>query len=378
MAVKPASKTVKTELMESDIFEDNEVRALRPVHDAGEFVESVEPDAFTRIRAFCESGGQGGMLGIYRALPNRREQFITKLDASEFDPELIKGRFGGGDFIIKAYDENSKIRLNQRISIEGEPIIESAKPVAHAAPVDISALLSAIQESNRQLLAGLAQIMQPQPQPTRAEMLAEMAAMRDLFVPAQNVQQTDPMAMFLKGVEMARTIAPREGGASGMDVLLETVRSFAPALNTVVSQNVQVAQSTNKPAVKPPVPCLEVSGQSIQNKMEDKNIMLMKYYLGLLVNYAKQNRDVALYADLIADNLNIDQISELLSKPDPVAYLASIEPGVMEVRPWFEQVIAELRGLVDFTEPDTFDSVIKDDKSKPAKNESETGNNATS
>lgn len=375
-----AGKTVsRTTLRESDVFEDDEVRALRPVSDIQD-IEPVEPDAFTRIRAFCESGGQGGMLGIYRALPNRREQFITKLDASEFDPELIKGRFGGGDFIIKAYDENSKIRLNQRISIEGEPIIEGAKTQQSGAPIDISALISAMQESNRQLLSGLAQIMQPPPQPSRAEMLAEMTAMRDLFAPLQSTQ-TDPTTMLLKGIELARTLTPREGEASGMDVLLETVRSFAPALSTVVAQN---AQSGTKPTGKPPVQRLETqpvipTPPAIPTQptiMESQN-MLMKYYLGVLVGYAKQNRDVTLYADLIADNLNIEQINELLSKPDPVAYLASVEPRVAEVRPWFEQVIAELKSMVDFTESENSGSVVPAEQPNPVKNESDGSNSTT-
>jgi len=331
----------------------------------------AEPDAFTRIKAYCESGNANGMLGIYRALPNRREQFITKLDVGEFDPELIKGRFGGGDFIIKAYDEHSKIRLNQRLSIEGAPIIESAAPAVPlgAAPaVDVGALVSAMQDSNAQLLAGLAQIMRPAPAPTRSEMLQEMAMMREMFAPAQQ-SSSDPMTMLLKGIELSRSLqSPATGEAGGMDVLLESIRAFAPAISTVVEQGVaqknmarnqrpQQSQQPQQPqpqqpAIAPPI-----------NAQEDEN-MLLKYYLGILCGYAAQNRDTSLYADLIADNLNDDQLSALLNKTDVVGHLATLDSRVNDNRAWFESVVTELKTIVGLTEPENAATVLVVDTEK--------------
>ena len=333
----------------------------------------AEPDAFTRIKAYCESGNANGMLGIYRALPNRREQFITKLDVSEFDPELIKGRFGGGDFIIKAYDDHSKIRLNQRLSIEGAPIIESA-PVNiaqnNAPAVDVGALVSAMQESNAQLLAGLAQIMRPAPAPTRSEMLQEMAMMREMFAPALQTQ-SDPMTMLLKGIELSRSLqTPATGEAGGMDVLLESIRAFAPAISTVVEQGAaqknmtrppqpqpqpQPQQSQPQPAIAPPI-----------NAQENEN-MLLKYYLGILCGYAAQNRDTALYADLIADNLNDDQLSALLNKTDVVDYLATLDGRVNDNRAWFESVVTELKVIAGLTEPENTTNVLSVDTDKTDK-----------
>lgn len=334
----------------------------------GEY-EASEPDAFTRIKAYCESGSANGMLGIYRALPNRREQFITKLDVADFDPEIIKGRFGGGDFIIKAYDDHSKIRLNQRLSIEGAPIIESAVQSgqqASAPAVDVGALVAAMQDSNAQLLAGLAQIMRPAPAPSRAEMLQEMAMMREMFAPAQvPVAQSDPIAMLLKGIELSRTLqTPATGEATGMDVLLESIRSFAPAISTVVAQGQEHKKVAHQKQPHP-IPAQAVPGQAALavpeiKPIEDKN-MLLKYYLGVLCGYAAQNRDVSLYADLIADNLNYSQLSELLSKPNTVDYLATLDPRVNDNRAWFDSVVSELKIITGLTEPEPADTVLNVD-----------------
>ena len=331
------------------------------------FDEDVEePDVFQKIRAFCETGGASGTLGLYRAVPNsKKENFIVDIEAIDFSPGFIKDRFGGGDYIIKAYDDRSKIRLKQHLSIEGDPIIQATRSTglntiqASTMPqLDIPALMAAMQESNRQLLQGMMQVMQPQAH-SRADMLAELAQMREIFGPQQAASTIDPMNMLIKGIELAGSMAPKAGGeTSGMDVLLESIKSFAPAIGAVVAQN----------AAKPPSP--RQSNQPVQRQIsanventppqstESENDMLMKMYLAQLVAYAKANKDPSLYADLIADNLSDEQIMSILSRPNVIEYLAGINPGVNDVTIWFESLILELKIIMGLTEPVSSHTVL--------------------
>lgn len=346
------------------------------IYEDADFNNGVndEPDVFSRIRAFCDTTDSSGTLGIYRAIPNsRKENFICNIDGADFAPEVIKARFGGGEFIIKAYDSHSKIRLNQRLSIEGEPIVESARPnypAAYAPPaqsaasaLDVAALLAGMQEANRQFLQGLVQVLRPaDANNSRAEMLNEMLTMKQLFT--QPVQSgADGVSMLMKGIELAATLAPKVGGeTSGMDVLLESIKSFAPAIGAVVAS----ASTGNRQQQRPrpqPVHVAELSPPTIPEPQqlslpEDETTMMLKHYLAMLVVFAAEGRDPALYADLIADNLSDEQLNGIIKRPDVIAYLAGLNPDVLQHREWFDAVISEITVILGLTETETQNTVI--------------------
>lgn len=335
------------------------------------FDEQEEPDVFQRIRAFCDTSNASDTLALYRAVPNsKKEDFIVDIDTIDFSPGFIKERFGGGSYIIKAYDDKSKMRLKQHLSIEGRPIIGSGgaltvQPVAQQ--IDIQAIMHAMQESNRQLLTGLVQALAPQPSTSRADMLAEMATMREIFgSPQQNT--VDPMSMLIKGIELAGSMTPKAGGeTSGMDVLLESIKSFAPAIGAVVAQSAaKTSQQSRAPApqaqrqigVSTATATHTPPEISTETETESENDMLIKMYLAQLVSYAKANKDPSLYADLIADNLSDEQIMSMLSRPNVVEYLAGINPEVNDVSLWFESLILELKIIMGLTEPVSSNTVI--------------------
>lgn len=317
-----------------------------------DFEDVEEPDAFAKIKAFCDSGTDADMLGIYRQLPAKKEQYLCKIMANEFDPDVIKDRFGGGDFIIKAYDDKNHIRLKQHLSIEGVPIIESAAPVLTpqaSAAFDMQQFMQAMQESNRQMLAGIVQVMRPtEPSHSRMDMLNEMAAMKNLF--GGDAPASGGIDMLMRGIELARDIAPREGGTtSGMDVLLESIKSFAPAIGAVVAQSKAAPQ--NRPA-NPQQPGQAQLAPPIPDVTQPENdTMLLKLYLGKLVTFAQEGREPALYAELIADNLSDDQILGIVNNPATLDDLNKLNPGVMQNKGWFEALILELKIIMGLTEP---------------------------
>lgn len=327
-----------------------------------------EPDAFSRIRAFCESDDASGMLGIYRCMPNRKEQFICKIDIADFDPEYIKGRFGGGEFRVKAYDGKSRLKLNQSLSIEGDPIIERQAQTGMAVvqnqsqALDIGQLMAAMQESNKQLLMGLVQVLQPQQQNnSRADMLNEMLTMKELF--SNGNQGGDSTSMLLKGIELAKSLTPIEGGTtSGMDVLMETIKNFGLPIAQMMSQE-KTRQAQPRHVQKQPHSApLQLEGAPVvptpQQAEQEQNDML-KYYLSMLCAHAAAGKDPQLYADLVADNLNEQQAAQLLSLPDVVAYMGGINPDVLAHRAWFEALVGELKIIYGLTPENSADTVLQ-------------------
>lgn len=309
-------------------------------------------DAFSRIRALCGASTSPVKLALYRCVPNsRKENYICDLETADFSPEVIKSRFGGGEFTVKAYNEKSKLTLNQRLCIEGDPVIAAPPlPGAHVAPaLDVTALIAGMQESNRTMLAGLAQMLQPQ-QNSEIQVLEKMAMYKNLFAQPQQ-PQANSLDMFMKGLEFAREVIPKNGGAetTGMDVMLEAVKGFAPALGELTHKiNAQSAVASTA--------ALQNPGIQPQSQLQNEDAML-KMYLTMLVNYAKAGKDPQLYAELIADNLNDDQLSQLLSENDLMAKLISMNGDIANYRPWFESVIKEMREIVSLTEPESGSNV---------------------
>lgn len=290
---------------------------------------------------------------LYRILPGSQKQgLLCRLDVGT-SVEDIPPRFGGGDYVIKRL-RNGMIMRAVRLFVEGEPHTDAqAKPDTAAAPAagfDQQGLVAAMQESNRQLLVGLASVLRPAEAPqSRIALIEEFAALKNLFaVPVAPVSNQDPMSMLLKGIELSRSMQPRDGETSGMDVLLESIKSFAPAISEVVKQSKAAPVPGHKP--KPPVPAISAPAPP-------QEADVFKYYINMLVGFAAENRDPQLYADLIADQMPDDQVMPLLDKPDLLGYLASINPEVINHKIWFDSLIAELRKLYELTDQPTGNTV---------------------
>lgn len=352
------------------------------------FENDMGDDAIERLYAMLGSSDSTLKIALYRALPNSRKQaYLCAIDAEEFSLDEIKRRFGGGDFVVKGYDERSKLRINQTVTIEGDPVaLVPALPQMTAspatAPLDMGAMLQLMHENNKALLSGLSQILQPPPQPSRADFLAEMAQMRSIFV--SDAPRENGIDGIMKGIELARSITPKEGGTDGMDVLLEAVKSLAPVITTAMTKNERPPQRT-APAhpqqiAAQPVNSILTQAQpapvpvSVLPEADDN--MMLKFYLGILVGYAEQDRDTSLYAEVVMDNVPEEKLQELLAMPDPVAHLGAIHPDVLAHRDWFQSLINETKSFFELTEPDIAGTVGQNLPEKSTENAPETASNS--
>jgi hypothetical protein len=354
MATRTKAETQK--LLEQQLEAERIERLEALEHERLLFAgELDEPDAYAKIRAYCSTVGTEDSLGIYRQLPQQKELFICKIEADEFDPETIKARFGGGTFIIKAYDVNNKIRLKQFISIEGDPIIESNKPVSSvAAPAptsDLTSLLQVMQQGFEKMLSAMTS--QPKPKST-LEFVQEITAMRELFAPA--APAVSAADQFMNGIKMGADLAAMNGGGGDNAWALEAMRTFGrPIMEAVVA-------GKTKPALSPahrtlPAPGAAKVEQPAASTQEENPVnLILKGYIAILGNAAAQNADVADYADEVLDTLTPAQLPEveaILRADDWQAQLARHSRAVNDYPVWF----AALRNqIIEFIDADRADA----------------------
>jgi len=334
------------------------------------FSGDAEPDAYAKIRAYCATSGTEDSLGIYRQLPQKQEMFICKIAADEFDPEIIKARFGGGTFIIKGYDEKNRIKLRQFISIEGEPIIESkpAVPAVVAAPAapqfDMHALAALLAENNRQLLNAIGQ-SQVKPRST-AEILEEMKLMRDILAPAsaQPAQQFNPVELLKLGMEM-------NGGGSDNAWALKAMEMFGkPIMDGMIAAKSQAAV----PA-RAALPDRQTTPIGQQQQEESAVNLMLKGYIKMVGQAAAQNQNVEEYADTILNLVPESQLPEveaLLRADDWQTKLAAYSADVNTYPQWFAQLRQTLLAYIDedraLTTGQAGDSLIAHENANSSKN----------
>lgn len=342
------------------------------------FENDVGDDAIEKLYAMLGSSDSTLKIALYRALPNSRKQaYLCAIEADDFSLDEIKRRFGGGDFIVKGYDERSKLRINQTVTIEGDPVaLAPALPHSTApapTPLDLGALANMMQDNTRMMLEGLARVLQPAPQPSRADFLAEMAQMRSIF--GNDAPRENGVDNIMKGIELAKSITPKEGGTDGMDVLLEAVKSLAPVITNVMAKNERPARTVQPHPQLAAQPVTQAHPAPAPALPESDDDMTLKFYLGMLVGFAQQNRDTSLYADLIIDQVSEEKLMELLAMPDPVAHLGTIHEGVLTYRVWFESLINEIKPFFELTESDIADTVSENLQGNTEKNAPKTASN---
>jgi hypothetical protein len=342
------------------------------------------PDAFSKLYAWTSSAGDDDSIGIYRQLPEKKEALVCKIPVVEFDPETIKARFGGGTYIIKGYDHNNQIEVKQFITIEGEPIFETAKPVLSlAAPapapspsLDIEQLL---QRNNEKMIALFAANM-PKPK-TTLEMMQEAQMWKTILAPAP-VAAADHGTPSLELIKFFMEMGKAQGGGDSdamwpMKVLEMFGKPIADAWlasKTVPALAAPVQAKLSAPAATAAQPVEEENGMNL----------MIKGYIKLLGNGAEQNHPVEGYAEDIADHITPEFEAQLRAQ-NWQAQLSKYTNAVTVYPDWFarlrEMVIAyrddDLAGATRLTGDGAGDKVAgheNGDTAKPSDNGNSGGN----
>lgn len=321
----PRTKRGET-LNVEDVFPSTQATQLQTVHVADAAPEQFEYDDVTALNnVLAELGADeegGGFVVVNREdiQPNgkRDDVYIDRFPASEFSLENLKSRWGAGRYKISVYNSGGAgLATRKVITIAKDPTAITAVTAPAPVATDLTPILQTMQQGFKEMINVM---MQSQPkQVSRAEMLQEMAIMREMFAPAPGAapQQFNPVEMMKLGIEMAQGGGGGDGNNSWVNKMLETFGpALAPALAGAVTPQAHapVPRQIAAPVARPD-PLIE---QSQPDNEEASMAIMMTQYLNFLKSAAIKNAPVEEYADSILNSIPESAVSDLeaILRPD--------------------------------------------------------------
>lgn len=298
------------------------------------------------------AGDTSAAVTVYRSAPNQKLKYLFKCHPGDFSLEQLRDEYGGGDF--RLYISKAGV-LYKNVGVSVEPPRRVPEQVARQNPApDMLEILREMQRQNMQdmqiLLLKMAEAMRANTPPIdpvamQNQLLSQLATMKSLFTKDEGPRE-NPLDGILKGIELAKSLAPTPvGEANTTDVLLEAIKTFGRPLAEGVArmQDAQPAQ----PQQIDPARVQRAPGTPDTSKGESNVNTVLKMQLKMLVKKAQAGSDPALYADLILDNIPEPQVRAFLLQPSALDELVKLNADVATVRPWFEQLAAEITAALD-------------------------------
>jgi hypothetical protein len=293
--------------------------------------------------------------------------FLEETTAGAFDIADVKARFGGGEFLVRVWQRGIPgFKINQRVSIEGSPIIATAPP----APVvtiqsSMGAPLSAVQ-GDAAGIAAIARVMQEgfaqQAQLIAAALNARQGGgMHDtlqLLTVAKNLFTngggSDQLKMFSDVIGMVRDVQPLtgEGGkADGWSLLQSLAEKVLPAIieRSAGAQTAlpapgdagdfsHLAPPMPHPSGAPFVPQPQPQPQPQPNPGVDPMTLRIQAALVFLATQAAKGSDPEAYAQLALDSADDATLLAFIHQPDWFERICKLAPQAATQRAWWDRL----------------------------------------
>lgn len=299
-----------------------------------------EEDEINNVLA--ELGGENdAKINVYKIDPGKQQAFVGSFAPSNFSVETLQMTYGAGDYSVQVRS-GGRIRTRRNISI-AEPLRQNQLQVLQPQNVD-NKLVDVMNDGFKQLatmfLDGLNRLATNQPQPkSTTDTLHELALMKQVLGGGNNSE--NGLDQFMKGLEFAKQITPREGEPSGSEVLMKAVETFAPILQTMKENQshsfpgqIPTYVPQNLP-VQNPVDNLAPLNKP-ENLPESDPVSLQEsIYLNLLVQNAKADNDPTTYANMALDILGTEKALEYVNHPDYLKILLEKKPEAEPYMAWF-------------------------------------------
>ena len=350
-------------LAPEDVFIENQATQLRTVSVPDPLPEPVEYDDVTALNNVLAELGEddagGGFVTVFRetidASGKKPDEYLERFPASEFSLDSLKSRWGSGKYKISVY-QDGRILTRKVITIAKDPF--AMVPTAHAQPAtDLSPILAAIQQSNEKMVAALmtmAQAHNQQKSPSRAEMLHEMAMMKDMFAPAPGSQPPayNPIELMKMGVEMANRGAG--GDESNNAWVGKVIDQLGPILMPAVAAAVTPKQPIHaRPAATLPAPTPRPETQPVTQQPEDDPVsLLIINYLNMLTRAAEAKAPVEEYADSILSMVPASNLTDLENLISPSDWREKMKAHTQSVERYPEWFTALRNTLLQYIEED--------------------------
>ena len=267
--------------------------------------------------------------------------------------DRITEEYGGGTYEIWVYKNNyrhkkSILRIKEKLKKPVDKMIAETKG-------DIAGLMATMMEQQRQsmeqmqkLILQASQNNQPaasasDPVQMMTAMMGAMVQMKEFIQPQQNGSQIDGL---IKGIELAKELAGGNGEKNINDTIVSLAKEFAPPLLSMAARE----QQNPRPLPQPAKPGQQVApqnppptGTQTMTPDEQRAFNEFKSKVDFLVIKASHNTDPGFVADMVLELVHPDQLKPFLTRHDAMDYLAQFNPEVMNYRPWFESLKAELQ-----------------------------------
>lgn len=311
-------------------------------------IERAGGVADATVKVF-KAGGAGSGGGRNQGVPNVRDAFLYECPPDEFSEGALQESYGEGTYRIKMYGThpdggNYGMLVNRLIEIGPAP---KWKPAPTAQPQTLGAVT--VQGSGGEVARAIAEVLAPVMQqmqsrtPTRAEMLAEMKTMAEIFRPATSatpsasggIKETLELLSLAKGVLGSGGDAGALDGESGpWAVLLEAVRNFGPQLGEVLKQ--KTAGKAQPAALPSPDAAAQVTEPAISPEEEEMNLLLSAQ-LTMFHHAAKTDADPEEWGALLYEKAPPELLAALQSE-EWFDALCKIDPKFSAFKPWCEKV----------------------------------------
>jgi len=301
-------------------------------------------------------GADDAKINIYKTAngkDSRSGEYVDSVHPSEFSLQWLRDTYGAGQYRLH-------IRSGSRlIGNRAVRIAESLKKVSpgNEQLAGLSELAQTMQQGFMQLGQLLVKSLDasrvPVIDPNQAQQAAlqNMLLMKQILAPESVVPPSDPMAMFLKGIEIAASlkggdsVTEREPGST--DILMKAIETFGGPLAEIVTANKQppmqqlpAPQLTHNPQIPQP--------QIQQPQPQGDHMFGLKQYASMLENIAREDRDPYTYASLVIDSAPRADIENILGQPDPVQWLCQYNQNLADpaIRPWLDEFIGMMREIL--------------------------------
>lgn len=331
---------------------------------------------------------------VVRVKPAHKQGYVGEIPAADMSLETLKQKFGPGKYRCRAQgpkgfvagggsatvadfvpdephkqaekDGSARAILNEFLAmqeIQEEKRRQDRKDMMTMLSPILVAVLPKLFESRGPDLTALVSAMKP---PSMAEMVTVLTGLKAL-----QGKETSEVDTLLRGMELAKDIRGSEEGTNWMDIVKEAI---GPLLGTIRPGSLGRAFPMPPRQIAAPVvqqtdvqqtSVQQVPQQSPQPSAEEMNILQflswMREQLNYIIGQAARNRDPALYANLLLDNIpqdsagNLafppDKLLEFISREDWWEQICRFESGCAPYKKWFEEFRTELIAALKDEEP---------------------------
>lgn len=344
------------------------------LYDALDLDGGAKPDyvdaALAGVMADLGASDEDAKVTVWRVTATqgtRKQEWLFECHPREFSIPQLQADFGAGEYRVRVYgkQEGSNYKVvhaDKRINI-GEARGGAPKSDGTLAGLPVPAaqdISKSIADALAAPLSALAQIVASNMKqaPTRAQVLAELREMREIFGAPTSAAPADPFAALRSALELVKQAQPApsivndEGEVSptaliarGLDVVQHFFEAAKGGAQGAPATPPEALPAPGQAAAVPmqPNPAAPVPSQSAA---EDEMGLYLKTQLKMLLHAARSGADTSLYSALIYEQAP-DEVIAILQSDQWYAELVKLEPGFAAVKPWAEKVRAEVMEALD-------------------------------